>query len=151
MGNVDKSDDRSRITSVDYGERPVGYWVARSFTYADFPTSADTIDLIDIPANSFIAEMYYVPKVVFNGTTPIVTTGDESYEVEYITTNELTETDVTLVSDMKSPDATGTYTLVGARPFYGSANHIRVKFTFSGTPTTGEGVVIACIVTVPSY
>ena len=148
---VDISNDRTRILPVDFGEGALGKWVARSFKYSDFAGSGDTLDLIDIPANSFIAEMYYVPKTVFNGTTPIVTIGDESDEVEYLTTNELTETDAALVSDMKSPDATGTYTLVGARPFYASANHLRAKFTFSGTPTTGEGTVIACIVTVPSY
>lgn len=151
MSNVDFSSDRSRIVPVDYGERSVGYWVSRSFKYSDFGSSADTINLIDIPKNSFIAEMYYVPKTVFNGSTPKVMIGDESDAVEYLTTDELEETDVELVSDMKSPNATGTYVLKGVRPFYGSADHIRAKFTYGGTPTTGEATVIVCIVTVPSY
>ncbi len=149
MGNVDQSNDRTRILPVDFGEGAVGKWVARSFTYADFASSGGTIDLIDLPANSFVAEMYYVPKVAFDGT-PVLSVGDED-GANFMATTELTEDSLVLVSDMMSPDATGSYALKGARPFYASANHIRVVFTWSGTPTAGEGCIIACIVEVPSY
>lgn len=150
-GTIDVSVLKERIVPVDYGERARGEWVARSFTYADFPSSTDTIDLIDLPASSFIAEMYYVPKVVFNGGTPQLMIGDEDNDDEYIAIDECTEDDVTLVSDMMANDGTGTYALINGRRFYATANHVRVKFDYTGTPTTGEGCVIACIVEVPSY
>ncbi len=151
-GTKDLSNDTSRIVPVDYGERARGEWIARSFTYADFTSTADTINLIDIPANSFVAEMYYVPKVVFNGTTPQLMIGDEDNDDEYMAVDEVTEDDVELASDMMAPDATGTYALKNGRRFYAAANHVRVRFDWaSGTPTTGEGCVIACIVEVPSY
>lgn len=151
-GTVDVSDDPSRIVAVNWGERDGGNWVARSFTYADFASSTNTLDLIDIPANSFIAELYYVPKVVWNGTSPQLTVGDTDDPIEYITTDELTETSVVLVSDMMAVDGAGTYTLKAARPYFSSSgSHIQARFDFSGTPTTGEGCVIACIITVPGY
>lgn len=149
MTNVDISTDRTRIIPVNFGEHALGQWVGRSFTYADFAASADTLDLIDIPANSFIAEMYYVPKVAFDGT-PVLSVGDSS-GANYMATGELTEDNVALVSSMNAPDAAGSYALKGAMPFYAAADQIRVTFTWSTTPTAGEGMIIALIVEVPSY
>ncbi len=150
MGNLDKSADRSRIVPVNWGERSLGNWVARSFKYSDFAATGGTVDVIDIPANSFVAECYYVPKVVFNGTSPELLVGDET-SAYYVATTEMDADSVILAADMMAPDATPAYVLKTARPFYASADHIRVTFTYSGTPTTGEGCIIACIVTVPSY
>ena len=147
--NVDKSADRSRIVAVNYGERSAGEWIARSFSFSDFAASGDTLDVIVLPANSFLAELYYVPKTVWNGT-PVLSVGDSS-GANYFTTAQLTETDAALVSSMNAPDAGGSYALKGAMPFYAAADKIRVTLTWSSTPTAGEGLLLACIVEVPSY
>ncbi|KKL53014.1 hypothetical protein LCGC14_2279660, partial [marine sediment metagenome] len=58
---------------------------------------------------------------------------------------------VALVSSMNAPDTTGSYALKGALPFYAAADQIRVTFTWSSTPTAGEGALLFCITEVPSF
>ncbi len=152
MGNVDTSVLKGRQVPVNWGERDVGNWVARSFTYADFASSGNTIDLIDLPINSFVAELYFAVKTIFDGT-PVLTIGDED-GANYMGANDMTEGSggAALVADMNAVDAGGSFAAVGARPFYADANnHIQVAFSWSTTPTAGEACVIACIVEVPSY
>ena len=149
MPNVEAANDPARIVPVNFGEHSLGKWVCASFSYTDFVSSADTLDLITIPANSFIAEMYYVPKVVWDGT-PVLSVGDSS-GANYMATAELTETSLTLASSMNAPNAAGSYALIGALPFYASADEIRVTLTWGSTPTAGEGALIVLIVEVPSY
>lgn len=149
MNNIDKSADRTRIVPVNYGERSGGEWFFRSFTYADFVASGDTLDLIVLPANSFLRELYYVPKVVFNGT-PVLSVGDSS-GINYMSTSELTEDDAALVSSMNAPDAGASYPKKGALPFYATADKLRVKLSWSSPPTTGEGGMLGCISEIPSY
>lgn len=152
MTDIDMSAYKGRIVPVNWGERDVGNWVARSFTYNDFASSGNTIDLIDLPANSFVAELYFVVKTIFNGT-PVILIGDED-GATYMGANDITEGSgaAALVADMMAVDVGAAYTLKGARPFYADANnHIQVTFSWSQTPTAGEACVIACIVEVPSY
>lgn len=152
-GTVDVSAAKGRIVAVDYGERSAGNWVARSFTYADFAVTTNTLDLIDLPANSFIAEMYLVIKTAFNaGSSNALAIGDTA-SAEYILTAGIDESSTALVGDLKAVDSLAAYALKGARPFYADAtSHIQVTYTFTGTaPSAGEACVIACIVEVPSY
>ncbi len=148
MSEVDLSTDRTRIKPVNWGERGLGEWIARKFTYADFAASADIINLIPMPANSFVASLLMVIQTAFDGT-PVLVVGDGNTADGYGVSGEIEETNAALVSDLFAPDATGAFVLKTARPFYTSADTIDVKFSWSTTPTAGVATLIAQIVTVP--
>jgi len=148
MATVDKTEDRSRIKPVNYGERNVGYLDARTFTYADFAASGDKLQLIEIPANSFVNNVWLLPTTAFDGT-PVIKVGDGNSVDGYLAAGDLDETSVVLVGCFNAADTAGGYAAKSARPFYASADTIDITFTWSSTPTAGAAVLIAEIVTIP--
>ena len=148
MATVDKTEDRRRIKPVNYGERNVGYIDARTFTYADFASSGDILQLIEIPANSFVNNVWLVPTTAFNGT-PVVTVGDGNDADGYLAAADLDETGVVLVGCLSAADNGAAYGLKTARPFYAAADTLDITFAWSSTPTAGAAVLIAEIVTIP--
>jgi len=149
MANVDKSTDRSRILPLNWGERAFGYMDCRKLLYSDFAASGDTVDLIDLPANSVLVSLMVVTKTAFNGTSPVLIFGDSTDPDGYLASGEVEEAAV-MASPMDAADVAAAYAVKAARPVYTSAAHIRATFTYSGTPTAGEAWVIAQILELPS-
>ncbi len=153
MATVDLTGDRSRIKPVDYGERSAGNWIARRFVHTDFVTTGDTVSLITIPANSFVAHVFLHIEEAFAGGTVTLKVGDDTQAEGYLLNTDIGAATagnvVNTVADMHSPDATGVYALVTARPFYTSADTIDVDLAFNSATTAGIGVLIAEIVTIP--
>jgi len=156
MANVDKTGLGDRIVPLNQGERAAGYIDARKFTYADFSSSGDSIDLIELPANCFVARLWVVVKTAFNGT-PVLIVGDSDASASvsdadgYLKSGEIEETSA-IVSMADTSDGLGAYTIKGGkRPLYTTAGqHLRVGFSWSSTPTAGEAYLVAEIVGIPS-
>lgn len=145
---VDYSTKQDRIAPVNFGERGMGCVVARKFTHADFAASGDTIKLIPIPANSFIKHAVVLITTAFDDT-PTLTVGDGDDPNGYLQAIDIDATDVELIGDTGCVDSLAAYLLKLARPFYLAADTLDITKTDAASPTAGEGVLIAEIVTVP--
>lgn len=146
---VDLSTLQARIAPVDWGERAMGQIIARKFTHADFAASGDTISLIPIPANSFIKRVVMVITIAFDDT-PTLTVGDGDDPDGYLQAIDIAATSITEVGDSGCVDSLAAYLLKLARPFYAAADTLDVTKTDAASPTAGEAILIAEIVTVPS-
>ena len=150
---VDLTETRARLVPVDYGERSLGTWYAMEFFYTDFVATTDAVRLIEIPANSFVANVFLVIEEAFVGGTVTLMVGTDADPNGY-----LAETDVgaatagnvvATVPNMNAADVTGVYALRTASPFYTTADTLDVEFAFNSTATAGKATLIAEIVTVP--
>jgi len=152
---IDKTGLGDKIVPVNQGERSMGRIEARKFTYLDFKasgsfTTGNVIQLIDIPANSFIREVILKVTTAFNAaTTNVLLVGDGTDDDGYMASGEVEETAVK-VSSNRANDVAGVYSVKSAGPFYTSADTLDVRYNFTGAdPTAGEAVLIAEIVTIP--
>ena len=148
MANVDKTGLGNRIVPINQGERAAGRVEARKFLYSDFSSSGDVVQLIDVPANSYVARLWVKVTTAFDGTSPVLIVGDGDDPNGYLAAGEIEETAVS-VNPMDAADVAAAYAVKVARPFYTSADTIDITFTYSGTPTTGEAVLIVEIVEIP--
>lgn len=152
MTDVNKTADRARQVAVDWGERSLGNWVAAEFYYTDFAVTADIVNLITIPANSFVARVLLVIEIAFVGGTVSITVGDDSDAEGYLEEADVgASTAGNVVNTV--PDSHGNvvaaYENKAARPFYTSADTLDVLCNFSSALTAGKATLIAEIVTVP--
>lgn len=150
MTDVDKSTSSSndRIVPVNYGEHGSGITLSRFVLFSDYAASGDVVNLIAVPANSFVSRMYAVVEEAFDGT-PVLTVGDDNTSNGYFADGDIAETAVNTVADLNAPDNTGAFALKGARPQYTSADTIDVTFAWSTTPTVGRLELIVELVTIP--
>lgn len=149
MTTVSKINDESRKFPVNLGERSIGRWECRLVKHSDFAAADDIVQLIEIPENSMIGRVIIVTKEVFNGTSPQINVGDGDDPNGYIADSDYDATSLVLAADSDSVDTAGAYFAKSARVFYTSADTLDVEFGYSGTPTTGECIVCAEIITVP--
>jgi len=149
MTDVDLTKGGARVSPVNFGERNVGFVVAKEVRYSDFAAADDIVKLIDIPENSFVARVMIVIKEVFNGTSPQLNVGDDEDPNGYLADADVDCTSLVLCADTDSPTCAAAYMLQKARRFYTAADTLDVEFGYTGTPTTGKAIVIAEIVTVP--
>ena len=145
---VDLSTKQDRLAPVNYGERGMGVVIARKFTHADFAASGDTINLIPIPANSFVKRVVVIITTAFDDT-PTLTVGDGDDPDGYLQAIDIDATSITELGDSGCVDSLAAYLLKLARPFYAAADTLDITKTDAASPTAGEGVLIAEIVTVP--
>jgi hypothetical protein len=109
MADVVLTADRSRQVSVDWGERSMGNVVAAKVKHSDFVTTGDTVDLITIPASSFIANLYFVVTEVWVGGTVVLTVGDDNDPNGYLVDGEISEAEIDKAADISSSDAAGLF------------------------------------------
>lgn len=154
MADVDLFDDTSRQISIDYGERAMGNVVACKVKHSDFVTTADACNCITIPANSYLNEVYFLVTENWVGGTVSLTVGDDDAADGYLVAGEIPETDTTVIADARANTGAGIYVVksndsTNGRRFYTSADTLDVTFNFSSAHSTGEGILIAEIVTIP--
>jgi len=148
MTTVDKSTDPLYQVAANYGEVGFGVSLCRKVSFSDFAASGDAVKLIPIPANSFVATLYARVVTAFDGTA-VLTVGDDADPNGYIVDTEIAETSINTMTSIDSTSAAGAYTVLGARPFYTTADAIEVQLDWSTTPSVGELQLIAQIVTIP--
>ena len=153
MADVDITGKTERQVSVDYGERSLGNWVAREFYYTDFVTTGDSVNVITIPANSFVANVFLVIEEAFVGGTVTITVGDDNDAEGYLEETDIGAATagnvVNTVPDGRADAIVAAFAQLGARPFYTSADTLDVLVAFSSAMTAGKITLIAEIVTVP--
>lgn len=149
---VDLTENRARLVPVDYGERSLGRWEAREFFYTDFAATTDAVRLIEIPANSFIANCFLVIEEAFVGGTVVLEIGDDDDPNGYMLGTDVgaaTAGNVVNTVPAMQVDVTGAYAVKVKRPFYTSADTLDATLQFSSALSAGKATLIAEIVTVP--
>ena len=149
---VDLTENRARLVPVDYGERSLGRWEAREFFYTDFAVTTDAVQLIEIPAYSFVANVFLVIEEAFVGGTVVLEVGDDDDPNGYMLGTDVgaaTAGNVVDTVPAMQVDVTGAYAVKVKRPFYTSADTLDVELAFNSPLSAGKATLIAEIVTVP--
>jgi len=148
MSTVDLTTDNTAQVAANFGEHGTGITISRQCSFSDFAASGDDVQLIAVPENSFVAQMYTRVVEAFDGTSVLIV-GDDNTTNGYAVDGDIAETSINTVHNCFCADATGQFVVKGATPFYTSDDTIDVLLTWSTTPTVGILQVVAVIVTIP--